>query len=218
MQFPDLDIGDNYQTIPFTYPSPLNEINVADKTRVIINKDADCIITLAGNISEFSNIDHLFEIERQAISKGKKIQIIVCGSGPKYEYYLRKSNSLGSSIIFTGLLDQPSLAYILSNSDYGFLGYDSKHLVKGVPNKIIEYTCYSLKIIINSAMEICSIPKFNEVLIPYSLENLDELISEVFPKVGKLDKCKIKNFYKENFSEEIILRKYTKLIKKTSAS
>ena len=92
-----LNLKDNfikkYQTIPFTYPAPNPNSSVDSKVSAIIDRGADIIITFAGNISEFSNIEDLFEIERVAKYKNLNFQIIVCGSGPKYEYFANKSKS-----------------------------------------------------------------------------------------------------------------------------
>ena len=207
-----------YQTIPFTYPAPNPNSSVDSKVSAIIDRGADIIITFAGNISEFSNIEDLFEIERVAKYKNLNFQIIVCGSGPKYEYFANKSKSQKSDIVFTGLLDQPSLSYILSNSDYGFLGYNAQHLIKGVPNKVIEYTCHGLPIIINSAMEICSDSDFGVILEPYFNKEINGLLDRVSRGSSNNDKKRIRFFYENNFSENVIFKKYLDLIQRLSVS
>ena len=125
----------------------------------------------------------------------------------------RSAKSIKSSIKFTGLLEKESLSYILSKSDYGFLGYDAQHLVRGVPNKVIEYTCHSLPIVINKAMEISDNSKYDQILVPYSLEDLDTLLIKINSKEYRNTKANIKEFYEKNFSDDVITKKYSALIK-----
>lgn len=212
-QYKKIQFLEKYQTIPFTYPRPKKGANVNQNIRDIIDESSNCVITFAGNISDFSNIEHLFAIEKCANKRDLNIQIIVCGSGPKFEYLLSKAKSIKSSIKFTGLLEKESLSYILSKSDYGFLGYDAQHLVRGVPNKVIEYTCHSLPIVINKAMEISDNSKYDQILVPYSLEDLDTLLIKINSKEYRNTKANIKEFYEKNFSDDVITKKYSALIK-----
>ena len=97
-QYKKIQFLEKYQTIPFTYPRPKKGANVNQNIRDIIDESSNCVITFAGNISDFSNIEHLFAIEKCANKRDLNIQIIVCGSGQSLNIYYLKQNPLKAQL------------------------------------------------------------------------------------------------------------------------
>jgi len=62
-------------------------------------------------------------------------------------------------------------------------------------------------------MEISDNSKYDQILVPYSLEDLDTLLIKINSKEYRNTKANIKEFYEKNFSDDVITKKYSALIK-----
>ncbi len=83
-----------------------------EKTRndLKLKKD-DIVILYVGRLAEEKNVEFLIENQEYFVKKNKNIKLLIVGSGPDYDKYVKKSEKLKENIIFTGKVPYEKIPY-----------------------------------------------------------------------------------------------------------
>ena len=75
-----------------------------------IKKD-DFIILFVGRLAQEKNVDFLLDNQEYFVNKKKNVKLLIVGSGPDYDKYVKKSEKLKENIIFTGKISHNNIPY-----------------------------------------------------------------------------------------------------------
>ncbi len=74
-------------------------------------KKEDFIILYVGRLAEEKNVEFLIENQEYFVKKNKNIKLLIVGSGPDYDKYVKKGEKLKENIIFTGKVPYENIPY-----------------------------------------------------------------------------------------------------------
>lgn len=153
----------------------------------------------------------------------EKIKLIICGSGDKESYL--KSIATNRNIIFPGYMNSMQLNSLMKISDFGVCPYlPKKMFLNSMPGKSIEYMSEGLSVI--SSLKDGILGKFlmkKEFGVNYDPLNRDSIIEKLKYIINNIDDFRLKkheiiSFYKSNFDQSVVYKKYLKHIKKVQRS
>ena len=175
------------------------------------------------NICFFATINNQFDyeiiVEIAKRLKKEKINILICGLGPKLEYFKELASDC-KNIKFLGWRDKDELKYILNNSKIGFAPYrNTFDFQMSVSNKFAEYISYGLPLIITSSGYMEELVNENEIGI--SSRNVDEIYHFIIKlkndeKLYKKLSNNSNKLYKEKFDADKIYKEMVKFLENVS--
>ena len=74
-------------------------------------KRDDFIILFVGRLAQEKNVDFLLDNQEYFVNKKKNVKLLIVGSGPDYDKYVKKSLKLKDNIIFTGKVAHSNIPY-----------------------------------------------------------------------------------------------------------
>lgn len=80
------------------------------KENLNIKKD-DFIILYVGRLAEEKNVEFLIENQEYFVKKNKNVKLLIVGSGPDYDKYVKMGKKLKENIIFTGKVPYENIPY-----------------------------------------------------------------------------------------------------------
>lgn len=80
------------------------------KNNLNIKKD-DFIILYVGRLAEEKDVEFLIDNQEYFVKKNKNVKLLVVGSGPDYDKYVKRSEKLKENIIFTGKVPYENIPY-----------------------------------------------------------------------------------------------------------
>ena len=122
------------------------------KSVMSLNIKSELVDKTKFNICFFATINNQFNyeaiIELANNLKNEDINILICGVGPKLDYFKSLAKN-SNNIKFLGFLDKEKLHYVLTNSDMGLVPYNNTFDFRmSVSNKYAEYLSYGLPILL----------------------------------------------------------------------
>lgn len=111
-----------------------------------VEKNDELLLTFVGGLTN-RKLDTLFEIIPPLLEKVPNLNVLIIGSGPDYEYYLKQTDDLGihnKNVHLLGYVSDKDLCSYLSNSD---ILYSDVWTRIGFPFKIFEYMLFGKAII-----------------------------------------------------------------------
>lgn len=83
-----------------------------EKTRndLKLKKD-DIVILYVGRLAEEKNVEFLIDNQEYFVKKNKNVKLLIVGSGPDYDKYVKISEKLKENIIFTGKVPYENIPY-----------------------------------------------------------------------------------------------------------
>lgn len=83
-----------------------------EKTRndLKLKKD-DIVILYVGRLAEEKNVEFLIDNQEYFVKKNKNVKLLIVGSGPDYDKYVKRSEKLKENIIFTGKVPYENIPY-----------------------------------------------------------------------------------------------------------
>lgn len=80
------------------------------KNNLNIKKD-DFIILYVGRLAEEKDVEFLIDNQEYFVKKNKNVKLLIVGSGPDYDKYVKRSEKLKENIIFTGKVPYENIPY-----------------------------------------------------------------------------------------------------------
>ena len=74
-------------------------------------KNDDFIILYVGRLAEEKDVEFLIENQEYFTKKNKKVKLLILGSGPDYDKYVKMGEKLKDNIIFTGKVPYENIPY-----------------------------------------------------------------------------------------------------------
>ena len=74
-------------------------------------KKEDFVILYVGRLAEEKNVEFLIENQEYFVKKNKNAKLLIVGSGPDYDKYVKKGEKLKENIIFTGKVPYENIPY-----------------------------------------------------------------------------------------------------------
>lgn len=74
-------------------------------------KNDDFIILYVGRLAEEKDVEFLIENQEYFTKKNKKVKLLIVGSGPDYDKYVKMGEKLKDNIIFTGKVPYENIPY-----------------------------------------------------------------------------------------------------------
>ena len=159
-------------------------------------------ISYVGNIS--SNID-IASIKEAALYFEKKIEFVICGDGPLFEFYKKKFNGI-LNVKFPGRVNQLKAAGLYELSQAMIIPYkNSKDFQLSLPNKFIDALTYGLPVISPLSGEVAKMINKHNIGVsygkPFNLTLIDALSTLLKNDLNKIVNNSRK-IYHEKFSFE----------------
>ena len=140
----------NDAVFPLCYKKPIvtnNQIKDAKFALRNIGVDSSKIICwFIGAFGKTYNLSTVIDAAHQLDKEGiNNIQFVLSGDGENYSKWCKQAQGL-SNVVFTGWIDLPQIAYLMSITDIGLAAY-TEEAPQGLPNKIFEYLCAGIPIL-----------------------------------------------------------------------
>ena len=74
-------------------------------------KNNDFIILYVGRLAEEKDVEFLIDNQEYFVKKNKNVKLLIVGSGPDYDKYVKRSEKLKDNIIFTGKVPYENIPY-----------------------------------------------------------------------------------------------------------
>ena len=74
-------------------------------------KKEDFIILYVGRLAEEKNVEFLIDNQEYFVKKNKNVKLLIVGSGPDYDKYVKMGEKLKENIIFTGKVPYENIPY-----------------------------------------------------------------------------------------------------------
>ncbi len=74
-------------------------------------KNDDFIILYVGRLAEEKDVEFLIDNQEYFVKKNKNVKLLIVGSGPDYDKYVKRSEKLKDNIIFTGKVPYENIPY-----------------------------------------------------------------------------------------------------------
>ena len=166
-------------------------------------------ISYVGNIS--SNID-ITSIKEAALYFEKKIEFVICGDGPLFEFYKKKFNGI-SNVKFPGRVNHLKAAGLYELSQAMIIPYkNSKDFQLSLPNKFIDALTYGLPVISPLSGEVAKMINKHNIGISYGkpfnvtlIDALNTLLNNDLNEIVNNSK----KIYHEEFSFEKVYNDLT---------
>jgi glycosyltransferase involved in cell wall biosynthesis len=140
----------NDAVFPLCYRKPIvtdNQIKDARFALKNIGVDSSKIICwFIGMFGKTYNLSTVIDAAHQLDNQGiNNVQFVLSGDGENYSKWFKQAQGL-SNVVFTGWVDFPQIAYLMSITDIGLAAY-AEGAPQGLPNKIFEYLCAGVPIL-----------------------------------------------------------------------
>ena len=156
-----------------------------------VEKNDELLLTFVGGLTN-RKLDILFEIIPPLFKKVPNLNVLIIGSGPDYEYYLKQADALGilnKNVHLLGYVSDKELCSYLFKSD---ILYSDVWTKIGFPFKIFEYMLFGKAIIthdVESVREVLT-DGVNALLVKDKNDLLQKIIllaenTELREKLGK---------------------------------
>lgn len=211
--FAKREFNKNDGIFPHGYPSQNHtELSFNDR-QWWINRGVDetkLICCFFGTIGNYFNLDTVFE-SAAALGKSIPVQFVLCGSGQKFNYYLKQSEK-ADNIILPGFVDKKKISALMDMADIGLAPY-AQGTKMSMPNKVFEYMAGGLPLVSSIKGEITQILKKYHCGITYdagSTEQLTFVIQKLYdhPDLRKQMGKNAKKIFFERFTTEKIVEKF----------
>jgi glycosyltransferase involved in cell wall biosynthesis len=150
----------------------------------------DFIVCFFGSVGRHFEFDVVFEAAESIATSGRRVQFVMCGSGPALESYRRRSLNC-PNVIFPGWVNSAQIWTLLRMSAVGLAPYISMpDFVISIPNKPIEYLSAGRPVISSLQGVLADLLEQNECGITYGNRRPDQLaqvIIDCYENPARLD-------------------------------
>ena len=141
---------DHDRVYPLGYPDPEVDPNmVAQAERELLDRGVDpskAIVWFVGTFGRWYDLSTVIEAARLLAGVGhEEVQFVLSGSGDNYAKWRQEASGL-RNVVFTGWVNQPQIAYLMSASQIGLAAYAGGAL-QSYPNKLFEYMRAGLPVV-----------------------------------------------------------------------
>lgn len=124
----------------------VSKFDIDDFKSNFVKRNNELLLTFVGGLTN-RKLDTLFEIIPLLFKKVPNLKVLIIGSGPDYEYYLKRAESLkilNKTVYFLGYVPDKDLCSYLFKSD---ILYSDVWTRIGFPFKIFEYMLFGKAIV-----------------------------------------------------------------------
>ena len=93
------------------YEENINSKQVNELKKQLKISKKDFVILFVGRLAEEKNVEFLIENQEYSVKKNKNAKLLIVGSGPDYDKYVKKGEKLKENIIFTGKVPYENIPY-----------------------------------------------------------------------------------------------------------
>lgn len=172
-----------------------------------------CIICFAGSFGASYDLSTVLEAVKLLLRAGKvkEIQIVLAGGGDE-DARLRKIADGIPNIIFTGWIDQTSLAALLQLSSVGLAAYKVGAL-QSLPNKPFEYMAAGLPLLSSLRGELEDLIKREQIGVQYQAGDADSLVKQIVwlaehPEERQAIGRRARQLFEERYNADVIYPKF----------
>jgi len=122
------------------------------------------------------------ELNKQSINS---VQFVLSGDGENYTKWFKQAEGL-SNIVFTGWIDFPQIAHLMSVADIGLAAY-AEGAPQGLPNKIFEYLCAGVPILSSLHGESEALLTNYRCGLTYNASNTKDFLEKLFILINDKD-------------------------------
>jgi len=168
---------------PLCYRKPIvtdNQIKDAKFALRNIGVDSSKIICwFVGMFGKTYNLSTVIDAAHQLDKKGiNNVQFVLSGDGENYSKWFKQAQGL-SNVVFTGWVDFPQIAYLMSTTDIGLAAY-AEGAPQGLPNKIFEYLCAGVPILSSLKGETETLLSSNRCGLTYNANDTEDFLEKFF--------------------------------------
>ena len=180
----------NDAVFPLCYKKPIfpdNQLKSAKVSLKNIGVDSLKIICwFVGMFGKTYNLSTIIDAARQLDKQSiKNVQFVLSGNGENYSKWFKQAEGL-SNVVFTGLVDLPQIAYLMSITDIGLAAY-AEGAPQGLPNKIFEYLCAGLPILSSLKGETEALLNNNRCGLTYNAVDTEDFLEKLFILINNKD-------------------------------
>ena len=175
---------------PLCYKKPVvtdNQFKDAKVTLKNIGVDSSKIICwFVGMFGKTYNLSTVIDVARQLDKQGiNNVQFVLSGDGENYSKWFEQAKGL-SNVVFTGWVDFPQIAYLMSITDIGLAAY-AEGAPQGLPNKIFEYLCAGVPILSSLKGETETLLSSNRCGLTYNASDTKDFLEKLFILINDND-------------------------------
>lgn len=175
---------------PLCYRKPIvtdNQIKDAKFALKNIGVDSSKMICwFIGMFGKTYNLSTVIDAARQLDNQGiNNIQFVLSGNGENYSKWFKQAQGL-SNVVFTGWVDFPQIAYLMSIVDIGLAAY-AEGAPQGLPNKIFEYLCAGVPILSSLKGETETLLNSNGCGLTYNGSDTEDFLEKLFILINDND-------------------------------
>ena len=180
----------NDAVFPLCYKKPIvtdNQLKNAKFALRNIGVDSSKIICwFIGMFGKTYNLSTVIDAARQLDIQGiNNIQLVLSGDGENYSKWFKQAQGL-SNVVFTGWVDFPQIAYLMSITDIGLAAY-AEGAPQGIPNKIFEYLCAGVPILSSLKGETEALLNNNRCGLTYNAVDTEDFLKKLFILINDQD-------------------------------
>jgi len=175
---------------PLCYRKPIvtdNQIKDAKFALRNIGIDSSKIICwFVGMFGKTYNLSTVIDAAHQLDKQGiNNVQFVLSGDGENYLKWFKQAQGL-SNVVFTGWVDFPQIAYLMSIVDIGLAAY-AEGAPQGLPNKIFEYLCAGVPILSSLKGETETLLSSNGCGLTYNASDTGDFLEKLFILINDND-------------------------------
>ena len=180
----------NDAVFPLCYKKPVvtdNQLKDAKFALKNIGVDSSKIICwFVGTFGKTYNLSTVIDAASQLDKQGiNNVQFVLSGNGENYSKWFKQAKGL-SNVVFTGWVDFPQIAYLMSITDIGLAAY-AERAPQGLPNKIFEYLCAGVPILSSLKGETEVLLSSNRCGLTYNASDTEDFLEKLFILVNDND-------------------------------
>ena len=127
-------------------------------------------------------IDAAHQLDKKSINN---VQFVLSGDGENYSKWFKQAQGL-SNVVFTGWVDFPQIAYLMSITDIGLAAY-AEGAPQGLPNKIFEYLCAGVPILSSLKGETETLLTSSGCGLTYNASDTKDFLEKLFILINDND-------------------------------
>ncbi|WGF92204.1 glycosyltransferase family 4 protein [Aequorivita marisscotiae] len=180
-------------------------------------KDTDFIVVFCGNLGKLQNLNSIIKLAIKC-ENYHQIKFVFIGDGVESKNLINQAgNLLNKSIFFLGYLKSEIASKALEQSNIGVVSISEPTYKTAYPSKTMTYLNAGLPIlaILNKSSELAKFiidKKIGFVAAPDDLNEMKRATIEYYEKNENSNQGYIKEIAQQEFGEEVILNKWSKLI------
>jgi glycosyltransferase involved in cell wall biosynthesis len=167
-----------------SYPAPsLPEAEIAVRKQALAAKygltEDSLTITFVGSVNSIFDFQTVIDAARVFEPAEKKVRFVFVGNGTNYAPVRAQAHGL-KNVVFTGQLDQLSVAAMLGLASVGLAPYAEGQSISGsLPNKAFEYMSVGLPLLSSHQGDLAKLISDAELGLQYQFRNPESLTQQI---------------------------------------